>query len=61
MLHGQTRYNLRSRFFDELPEACLKWLTPQHPAWGGGGFGAGGGGGQRSAGLGAQPVWSPGF
>ena len=21
MLHGQTRYNLKSRFFDELPEA----------------------------------------
>ncbi|MFY7871495.1 MAG: UvrD-helicase domain-containing protein [Limnohabitans sp.] len=27
MLHGQTRYNLRSRFFDELPESCLKWVT----------------------------------
>jgi DNA helicase-2/ATP-dependent DNA helicase PcrA len=34
MLHGQTRYNLKSRFFDELPVACLKWLTPQQPAWG---------------------------
>ncbi|TAK89828.1 MAG: DNA helicase II [Burkholderiaceae bacterium] len=29
MLHGQTRYGLRSRFFDELPEATLKWLTPK--------------------------------
>ncbi|MEA5096951.1 MAG: UvrD-helicase domain-containing protein, partial [Burkholderiaceae bacterium] len=28
MLHGQTRYNVRSRFFDELPEEALKWLTP---------------------------------
>ena len=28
MLHGQTRYNIRSRFFDELPEHALKWLTP---------------------------------
>ena len=28
MLHGQTRYNVRSRFFDELPEESLKWLTP---------------------------------
>ncbi|MEY4980017.1 MAG: hypothetical protein RLZZ352_2287 [Pseudomonadota bacterium] len=28
MLHGQTRYNLPSRFLDELPPACLKWLTP---------------------------------
>lgn len=27
MLHGQTRYNIRSRFFDELPEGSLKWLT----------------------------------
>jgi DNA helicase-2/ATP-dependent DNA helicase PcrA len=39
MLHGQTRYNLKSRFFDELPEECLKWLTPQRPAAGAmGGF-----------------------
>ena len=30
MLHGQTRYNVKSRFFDELPEECLKWLMPQH-------------------------------
>ena len=29
MLHGQTRYHLRSRFLDELPEEVLKWLTPQ--------------------------------
>src|SRR5471032_2454593 len=29
MLHGQTRYNIRSRFFDELPEGVLKWLTPK--------------------------------
>jgi len=38
MLHGQTRYNLRSRFFDELPEGALKWLTAKvEPAarWGG--------------------------
>ena len=31
MLHGQTRYNVKSRFFDELPEGALKWLTPQQP------------------------------
>jgi DNA helicase-2/ATP-dependent DNA helicase PcrA len=40
MLHGQTRYNLKSRFFEELPEECLKWLTPkQRPmeaSWGSG-------------------------
>jgi DNA helicase-2/ATP-dependent DNA helicase PcrA len=29
MLHGQTRYGLRSRFLAELPEPCLKWLTPK--------------------------------
>ena len=29
MLHGQTRYNMKSRFFDELPEEALKWLTPR--------------------------------
>ena len=32
MLHGQTRYNLKSRFFEELPEEALKWITPKHPA-----------------------------
>ncbi|MEI6618110.1 MAG: UvrD-helicase domain-containing protein [Betaproteobacteria bacterium] len=31
MLHGQTRYNLKSRFFDELPEGGLKFLTPKRP------------------------------
>jgi DNA helicase II / ATP-dependent DNA helicase PcrA len=30
MLHGQTRYNPRSRFLHELPEETLKWLTPRH-------------------------------
>ncbi|MDM8356717.1 UvrD-helicase domain-containing protein [Pandoraea communis] len=44
MLHGQTRYNVRSRFFEEIPEAVLKFLTPRaqsgarlgqaEPAWG---------------------------
>lgn len=29
MLHGQTRYNMRSRFFDELPEESVKWLSPK--------------------------------
>ncbi|PLZ00347.1 DNA helicase II [Burkholderia sp. WAC0059] len=38
LLHGQTRYNVRSRFFDELPQEALKWLTPKVEAgsrWGG--------------------------
>jgi DNA helicase-2/ATP-dependent DNA helicase PcrA len=47
MLHGQTRFNLKSRFFDELPEECLKWLTPKLPAPGL--FGGAGRG------------WSPGY
>ncbi|PKO61488.1 MAG: DNA helicase II [Betaproteobacteria bacterium HGW-Betaproteobacteria-18] len=34
MLHGQTRYNLRSRFFEELPEEALKWITPRHQDFG---------------------------
>jgi DNA helicase-2/ATP-dependent DNA helicase PcrA len=36
MLHGQTRYNLKSRLFDELPEDALKWITPKQPAYGAG-------------------------
>ena len=36
LLHGQTRYNVKSRFFDELPDSALKWLSPRH-----GGFGSG--------------------
>ena len=29
MLHGQTRYNLRSRFLEEIPAPLTKWLSPQ--------------------------------
>jgi len=29
MLHGQTRYNVPSRFLEEIPEALMKWLTPR--------------------------------
>ena len=36
MLHGQTRYNVKSRFLDELPEASLKWLTPRNQGFGSG-------------------------
>ena len=39
MLHGQTRYALRSRFLEEIPEEHLKWLSPReaaHPAAAGG-------------------------
>ena len=27
MLHGQTRFNLPSRFFQEMPEDALKWIS----------------------------------
>ena len=50
LLHGQTRYNVRSRFLEELPEAALKWLTPRQ-----GGFAsiaAAQSGGHR-----ARPAW----
>ncbi|WP_394788409.1 UvrD-helicase domain-containing protein [Rhodoferax sp.] len=41
LLHGQTRYNPRSRFFDELPESALKWITSKTSAYGSGaGFGS---------------------
>lgn len=49
MLHGQVRYNLPSRFLEELPKECLKVLTPKqsesrwgsvakqlNPSWGNG-------------------------
>ena len=43
MLHGQTRYNLRSRFLEEIPEGLTKWLSPPTPR----GMGARSGFGQR--------------
>ena len=58
MLHGQTRYNLKSRFFDELPEQCLKWVTPKQA-----GFASGMGapwtpaGARHSQGAQARPAW----
>ena len=29
MLHGQTRYNIPSRFLEEIPQPLMKWLTPR--------------------------------
>jgi DNA helicase-2/ATP-dependent DNA helicase PcrA len=46
LLHGQTRYNLRSRFFEELPEEALKWITPRQS-----GFGMGRGGAPSRFGI----------
>ena len=46
LLHGQTRLHIRSRFLEELPEECLKWITPRRsgfadamPAWSSGQWG----------------------
>ncbi|MGE0498291.1 MAG: UvrD-helicase domain-containing protein [Ramlibacter sp.] len=63
MLHGQTRYNIKSRFFDELPEAALKWITPRNQGFGSGfGFapqsGGGHGGQPRSGGAWGRPAES---
>ena len=32
MLHGQSRYHIRSRFVDELPETAIKWIHQTHAA-----------------------------
>jgi DNA helicase-2/ATP-dependent DNA helicase PcrA len=60
MLHGQTRYNLKSRFFDELPEACLKWITPKTAGFGtgvGSGMNAGGWNNTPAQNRQARPAW----
>ena len=49
MLHGQTRYNVKSRFFDELPEEALKWLTPKQPGFGSFAPNSGAGGAYQSS------------
>ncbi|QIL81597.1 UvrD-helicase domain-containing protein [Diaphorobacter sp. HDW4A] len=71
MLHGQTRYHIKSRFFDELPESALKWLTPKQQGFGTynpdaaygnrvagrGGYGGGGGyGAAKSETFASPPV-----
>ena len=55
MLHGQTRYNLKSRFFDELPEDALKWITPKQQPYG---MGSGFGYATNSIGGDARSAWS---
>ncbi len=58
LLHGQTRYNLKSRFIDELPEQDLKWLTAKgrgrYDA-----YGSGYGGAQADAGYGGGRFGGP--
>ena len=58
MLHGQTRYNIRSRFLEELPPGALKWITPKQQGFAGGGLG---GGFRNDWGTRAdQPAWQRG-
>jgi DNA helicase-2/ATP-dependent DNA helicase PcrA len=34
MLHGQTRYHIASRFFDEIPRDLVQWLSPARKRYG---------------------------
>jgi len=34
MLHGQTRYHVASRFFDEIPRELVQWLSPARKRYG---------------------------
>jgi DNA helicase II / ATP-dependent DNA helicase PcrA len=54
MLHGQTRYHIKSRFFDELPETALKWITPKQQGFGSGYAQSYQQAWQRGSGLGSQ-------
>ncbi len=56
MLHGQTRYNIKSRFFDELPETALKWITPKQQGFASG-MGAGYGSASKFGAAYAKPAW----
>jgi DNA helicase-2/ATP-dependent DNA helicase PcrA len=56
MLHGQTRYAMRSRFLDEIPEQHLKWLSPKAGLAPVSATGAGWGGGNRGDAFGRKPT-----
>ena len=56
LLHGQTRYNVPSRFLDELPPELLKWLTPRMQ-----GQGRGQGGHAGAYGGAAAQSWGGGY
>lgn len=61
MLHGQTRYAIKSRFYDELPEAALKWITPKNQAFSSGmGIGGSGYSGGYGSGYGGQDKFGGG-
>ncbi len=59
MLHGQTRYNLRSRFLEEIPAELTKWLTPPNPRSAAGGAMGGMGGGYFKPSTPAQVQRAP--
>ena len=64
MLHGQTRYNVKSRFYNELPEAALKWITPKNQGFASG-LGASSSGSPwgaaiNSGSFGARNTWASG-
>ena len=67
MLHGYTRYGLRSRFLDELPEHTTKWLSPRNsqnwapPSGGRQSFGGGGNYGGGSGGYNNRKSYSGGY
>ena len=56
MLHGQTRYGIKSRFIGELPEGSLKWLTPRLRESAGLRFGPWHDAGTQPAGAAAEPA-----
>ena len=58
MLHGQTRYNLKSRFLDELPEECLKWVTPKNSGFSNLGQASSGGGNAPGGGWPQTPAFN---
>jgi DNA helicase II / ATP-dependent DNA helicase PcrA len=61
MLHGRTNYNIKSRFFDELPEDALKWLSPRNSGFGSGfqpGYAGGYGGSNAWRGGGKSAAYS---
>jgi DNA helicase-2/ATP-dependent DNA helicase PcrA len=59
LLHGQTRYGMKSRVLEELPATAVKWLTPRQPVGGGGRFGQWHDAGVRPAAPSAPPARAP--
>src|SRR5690606_28217599 len=54
MLHGQTRYALRSRFLEEIPDEHVKWLSPREATHVSKGMDAWSGAFRRGRGFGAS-------